>query len=83
MAIKEKNKILEVNALEIPDELIELPKWVLWRAEWVEKQQLYGKVPYSYAGYKASSTNSDTWTILTLSMQYMNKMIFMMVSASC
>ncbi|MCG1060194.1 DUF5906 domain-containing protein [Staphylococcus epidermidis] len=63
MAIKEKNKILEVNALEIPDELIELPKWVLWRAEWVEKQQLYGKVPYSYAGYKASSTNSDTWTI--------------------
>ena len=31
MAIKEKNKILEVNALEIPDELIELPKWVLWR----------------------------------------------------
>ncbi|EHJ08883.1 phage/plasmid primase, P4 family [Staphylococcus simiae] len=63
MAIKEKDKIIEVNALEIPDELIELPKWVLWRAEWVEKQQQYSKVPYSYAEYKASSTNSDTWTI--------------------
>ncbi|HDH6548649.1 phage/plasmid primase, P4 family [Staphylococcus aureus] len=63
MAIKEKDKILEVNSLGIPDELIELPQWVLWRAEWNEKQQQYSKIPYSYAGYKASSTNSDTWTI--------------------
>ncbi|HGN7139925.1 TPA: phage/plasmid primase, P4 family [Staphylococcus aureus] len=63
MAIKEKDKILEVNSLEIPDELIGLPQWVLWRAEWNEKQQQYSKIPYSYAGYKASSTNSDTWTI--------------------
>ncbi|HDG6078474.1 TPA: DNA primase [Staphylococcus aureus] len=63
MAIKEKDKILEVNSLEMPDELIELPQWVLWRAEWNEKQQQYSKIPYSYAGYKASSTNSDTWTI--------------------
>ncbi|WP_275258474.1 phage/plasmid primase, P4 family [Staphylococcus aureus] len=63
MAIKEKDKILEVNSLEIPDELIELPQWVLWRAEWNEKQQQYSKIPYSYAGYKANSTNSDTWTI--------------------
>ena len=31
MAIKEKDKIIEVNALEIPEELKELPKWVLWR----------------------------------------------------
>ncbi|MGZ9807706.1 DNA primase, partial [Staphylococcus haemolyticus] len=28
MAIKEKDKIIEVNALEIPEELKELPKWV-------------------------------------------------------
>lgn len=63
MAIKEKDKIIEVNALEIPDELIELPQWVLWRAEWDDKRQQYNKVPYSYAGYRASSTNNDTWTI--------------------
>lgn len=63
MAIKEKDKIIEVNALEIPDELIELPQWVLWRAEWDNKRQQYNKVPYSYAGYRASSTNNDTWTI--------------------
>lgn len=61
MAIKDK--IIEVNALEIPDELIELPQWVLWRAEWNNKRQEYEKVPYSYAGYRASSTNNDTWTI--------------------
>ena len=63
MTIKEKDKIIEVNALEIPDELIELPQWVLWRAEWDNKRQQYNKVPYSYAGYRASSTNNDTWTI--------------------
>lgn len=63
MAIKEKDKIIEVNALEIPDELKQLPKWVLWRAEWDNKQKQYKKVPYSYAGYRASSTESETWTI--------------------
>ena len=63
MTIKEKDRIIEVNALEIPDELIELPQWVLWRAEWDNKRQQYNKVPYSYAGYRASSTNNDTWTI--------------------
>lgn len=63
MAIKEKDKILEVNTLEIPEELKELPQWVLWRAEWDNKKQEYKKVPYSYTGYKASSTDSDTWTI--------------------
>lgn len=63
MAIKEKDKIIEVNALEIPEELKELPQWVLWRAEWDNKQQEYKKVPYSFSGYRASSTNKDTWTI--------------------
>ncbi|WP_085055670.1 phage/plasmid primase, P4 family [Staphylococcus haemolyticus] len=63
MAIKEKDKIIEVNALEIPEELKELPQWVLWRAEWNDKRQQYEKVPYSFGGYHASSTNKDTWTI--------------------
>lgn len=63
MAIKEKDKIIEVNTLEIPEELKELPQWVLWRAEWNEKQQQFIKVPYSFSGYRASSTDKDTWTI--------------------
>lgn len=63
MAMKEKDKIIEVNTLEIPEELKELPQWVLWRAEWNNKRQQYEKVPYSFSGYRASSTNKDTWTI--------------------
>jgi putative DNA primase/helicase len=63
VAITTLDKIIEVNALEIPEELKELPQWVLWRAEWDSKQQQYKKVPYSYAGHYAKSTSSDTWTI--------------------
>ncbi|HEC2192903.1 TPA: DNA primase [Staphylococcus delphini] len=63
MAIKEKSKIIEVNALEIPEELKELPNWVLWRAELDNKRNEYKKVPYSFAGYRASSTNDDSWTV--------------------
>lgn len=66
MAIKEKDKILEVNTLEIPEELKELPQWVLWRAELDNKQQEYKKVPYRSGGYKASSTRSDDWSSFNL-----------------
>ncbi|MEB8097767.1 phage/plasmid primase, P4 family [Staphylococcus xylosus] len=61
MAITTLDKIIEVNEEEIPEELKQLDKWVLWRAEWIEKQQVYSKVPYSTEGYKASSTNVSTW----------------------
>lgn len=61
MAIKTLDKILEVNEDEIPVELKQLSKWVLWRAEWEPKQQVYTKVPYSTKGFKASSTNANTW----------------------
>lgn len=60
MAITALDKIIEVNEEEIPEELKQLDKWVLWRAEWIEKQQVYSKVPYSKDGYKASSTNVST-----------------------
>lgn len=63
MAITTLDKIIEVNALEIPEGIKELPQWVLWRAEWDSKQQQYKKVPYSYDGNYAKSTTSDTWTI--------------------
>ncbi|MRL83022.1 DNA primase, partial [Staphylococcus aureus] len=53
MAIKKKDSIIGVKELEIPQELKLVPNWVLWRAEWNEKQQNYGKVPYSINGYRA------------------------------
>ncbi|MBU6130496.1 DNA primase [Staphylococcus aureus] len=61
MAIKKKDKIIGVKALEIPQEMKLVPNWVLWRAEWNEKQQNYGKVPYNINGYRASATNEKTW----------------------
>lgn len=61
MAIKTLDKILEVNEDEIPEALKQLSKWVLWRAEWEPKQQVYTKVPYNTKGFKASSTNANTW----------------------
>ncbi|SHC91541.1 Putative DNA primase [Staphylococcus aureus] len=61
MAIKKKDRIIGVKELEIPQELKLVPNWVLWRAEWNEKQQKYGKVPYSINGYRASTTNEKTW----------------------
>ena len=65
MAITSLDKIIEVNELEIPEEIKELPQWVLWRAEWDNKQKQYKKVPYSYDGNYAKSTISDTWTIFS------------------
>ncbi|HHM2862518.1 TPA: phage/plasmid primase, P4 family [Staphylococcus aureus] len=61
MAIKKKDRIIGVKELEIPQELKLVPNWVLWRAEWNEKQQNFGKVPYSINGYRASTTNKKTW----------------------
>ncbi|MBA8772875.1 phage/plasmid primase, P4 family [Staphylococcus coagulans] len=62
MALKVKDNILRVNEDNIPKELKEIPNWVLWCAEWNEKQQNYSKVPYSDKGYRASSNNKNTWT---------------------
>ncbi|MDU9333823.1 DNA primase [Staphylococcus coagulans] len=62
MALKVKDNILRVNEDNIPKELKEIPSWVLWCAEWNEKQQNYSKVPYSDKGYRASSNNMNAWT---------------------
>lgn len=62
MAILKKEQILVVAAEFIPDELKQLKQWVLWKAEWDEKQGVFTKVPYCRNGIrKASSTNYRTW----------------------
>ncbi len=37
-------------------------RWVLWRLEW---RGSWSKVPYSVAGYRASSVNPETWSDFT------------------
>ncbi|MGN4127236.1 DUF927 domain-containing protein [Lysinibacillus sphaericus] len=62
MAILEKEKIILVATENIPSELKQLKQWVLWKAEWDEKQGVFTKVPYRSNGIqKASSTNYRTW----------------------
>lgn len=62
MTILEKEKILLVATENIPSELKQLKNWVLWKAEWDEKQGVFTKVPYRSNGIrKASSTNNRTW----------------------
>lgn len=53
---------MTTNQLYFPNNLKELPVWILWKLEPDEKGRLT-KVPYSanYNG-KASSTDSSTWT---------------------
>ncbi|WP_277587341.1 phage/plasmid primase, P4 family [Psychrobacillus antarcticus] len=62
MAIIEKDKILEPVIENVPEELQQIPNWVLWRAEWNEKRKQFDKVPYQANGKdKADSTNIHTW----------------------
>ncbi|MFJ6211661.1 DUF927 domain-containing protein [Lysinibacillus sp. NPDC092081] len=62
MAILEKEQILLVAAENIPIELKQLKQWVLWKAEWDEKQKVFTKVPFRSNGrYKAYSNKPESW----------------------
>lgn len=52
-----------MNNVFFPEEMQDLPNWVLWRLEPAQKGSKLAKIPYSgvYHG-KASSTNSQSWT---------------------
>lgn len=48
-----------MNLKNIPEELKELPHWVLWKLE--ERNGKKTKVPYQVNGQRASSTTPGTW----------------------
>ena len=50
---------LHARIENIPGELKALRQWVLWRGE--QRGDRWTKVPYSAAGNKASSSDSNTW----------------------
>jgi primase-polymerase (primpol)-like protein len=47
---------------KVPEALRQLPQWVLWRYEQRDGAAKPTKVPYTCAGYKASSTNPRDWS---------------------
>lgn len=59
--------MLDVNVAHIPQELQELPQWLIWRAEMREGSSKPTKVPYQarHPYERASSTNPATWAALS------------------
>lgn len=63
MALTDTATIQKVNFEAIPDELKQVPQWIVWRSEYDEKKQEYKKMPYQINGkYHASTTKASTWT---------------------
>ena len=54
-----KPTYLKVHPENIPDELIQLPQWVCWRAVWRDGR--WTKIPYQPDGRPAKSTDPSTW----------------------
>ena len=60
----EKPTALPVKFENIPMELKLIPRWCLWKFMQVgeNEQQKWSKIPMQANGYRASSSNPDTWT---------------------
>lgn len=72
MSITTKEKILKVNAENVPTEMAHLEQWVLWKAE-LNKKNEYDKIPYQLIGLKASSVNPSTWSNFEKSVEKLNE----------
>jgi hypothetical protein len=57
----DKPAVLAPNLDNIPAALRGLRQFVCWRYDWDEKRGEWAKVPYSPAGFRASSTNPAHW----------------------
>jgi primase-polymerase (primpol)-like protein len=52
----------------IPPELIELQRWILWRYE--SRDGKVTKAPYTFMGYRASVTNPEHWTTFECALKF-------------
>lgn len=59
MTLTTTTNIIKPNFEAIPNELKQLPQWVLWRA--IERKGKITKTPFSVTGSFASTTNPNTW----------------------
>jgi hypothetical protein len=62
-----KPAALQVNPDAIPQELKDLPQWVVWRSEW--RHDDWTKVLHTTGGGSASSTDPATWTTFALALE--------------
>jgi hypothetical protein len=64
MSLK-KPTVLPVKAGQIPDSLKNINRWVCWKLDLLSrpnKPEKWAKVPYHPKGYRASSTNQNSWS---------------------
>jgi hypothetical protein len=56
---------------QVPSVLRELRQWCFWRRELVKGR--YAKIPYTFMGYRGSSTNPETWSRLDLLLKILSQ----------
>lgn len=61
-----------MNYNNIPQEIKNLPQWVLWKLEKVDGRDKLAKVPYQINGNRASSTNTSHWTTFDKALEKYN-----------
>ena len=62
MTLFAQNPLNAPNFEEIPQELKNHPKWMVWRTERTKKNpNILGKVPYQANGYRGSKNNPEHW----------------------
>lgn len=72
MTITTKEKILQVNAENVPTEMAHLEQWVLWKAEKLKDKDEYAKVPYQTIGIRADSTKPHSWSNFEKTIEYID-----------
>ena len=72
MTITTKEKILQVNAENVPTEMAHLEQWVLWKAEKLKDKDEYAKVPYQTIGIHADSTKPHSWSNFEKTIEYID-----------
>lgn len=69
-----KENMLKPIFENIPEEMKELPQWVVWKAEKKRGKDEYAKIPYNaIEKTRASSTNSETWTTFKVAKEVYEK----------
>lgn len=65
MKLTDKNnkpRSIRPDYTNIPEELRELPQFIMWKYVWREGESCWAKVPYTTGKRLASTTNPDTWS---------------------
>jgi putative DNA primase/helicase len=55
--LRQKPPKFKIDPAKIPDELKQIPRWVVWKWVWNEKREKWDKPPFSVNGFKCDHTD--------------------------